>query len=118
MVNRMLRNNIPQSKIVGALDEHGIKVTERNVSNWKTRGGYAKAADRLVSLADLAGGIPAPVVHAKPYVEELVNDGMLEIHFCPDQPNDWNAAAFHPTEKGIAAASEPTQPEATNGNPK
>jgi hypothetical protein len=40
MVNRMLRNNIAHSKIVGALDEHGITVTQRNVSNWKTRGGY------------------------------------------------------------------------------
>src|SRR2546427_916957 len=40
MVNRMLRNNIPYSKIVGALEEHGFRVTERNVSNWKTRGGY------------------------------------------------------------------------------
>ena len=40
MVNRMLRNNIPHSNIVGALDEHNIRVTERNVSNWKTRGGY------------------------------------------------------------------------------
>lgn len=40
MINRMLQNNIPHSKIVGALDEHNIKVTERNVSNWKTRGGY------------------------------------------------------------------------------
>src|SRR6266704_1790991 len=40
MVNRMLNNNIPHSKIVAALDENGITVTERNVSNWKTRGGY------------------------------------------------------------------------------
>jgi hypothetical protein len=40
MVNRMLRNNIPHPKIVDALDEHGITVTQRNVSNWKTRGGY------------------------------------------------------------------------------
>jgi len=40
MVNRMLRNNIPHSRIVGALDEHAIIVTERNISNWKTRGGY------------------------------------------------------------------------------
>src|SRR5438067_172458 len=40
MVNRMLQNNIRFSKIVGALDEHGFRVTERNVSNWKTRGGY------------------------------------------------------------------------------
>jgi hypothetical protein len=40
LVNRMLRNNIPHSRIVGALDEHEIKVTERNISNWKTRGGY------------------------------------------------------------------------------
>jgi hypothetical protein len=40
MINRMLRNNIPHSRIVAALDEHNIKVTERNVSNWKTRGGY------------------------------------------------------------------------------
>jgi len=40
MVNRMLRDHIPYEKIVGALDEHGIQVTERNVSNWKTRGGY------------------------------------------------------------------------------
>jgi hypothetical protein len=40
MVNRMLRNNIPHSKIADALDEHGVTVTQRNVSNWKTRGGY------------------------------------------------------------------------------
>lgn len=40
MINRMLRNNIAHSTIVEALDEHNIKVTERNVSNWKTRGGY------------------------------------------------------------------------------
>jgi hypothetical protein len=40
MVNRMLRNNIPHSQIVEALDELQLKVTERNISNWKTRGGY------------------------------------------------------------------------------
>jgi hypothetical protein len=40
LVNLMLQNNIPNPKIVGALDEHGIRVTARNVSNWKTRGGY------------------------------------------------------------------------------
>jgi len=40
MVNRMLRNNIPYSGIVAALEEHDVHVTERNVSNWKTRGGY------------------------------------------------------------------------------
>ncbi len=40
VVNRMLHNHVPHAKIVGALDELNIKVTERNVSNWKTRGGY------------------------------------------------------------------------------
>jgi hypothetical protein len=40
MVNRMLRNNIPHSQIVEALDELQFTVTERNISNWKTRGGY------------------------------------------------------------------------------
>jgi hypothetical protein len=40
MVNRMLQNNLPYRAIVGALDEIGIRVTPRNVSNWKTRGGY------------------------------------------------------------------------------
>jgi len=40
MLNRMLRNNIPHSQIVDALDELQFKVTERNISNWKTRGGY------------------------------------------------------------------------------
>src|SRR5438093_5810988 len=53
MVNRMLRNNIPYSKIVGALEEHGIRVTERNVSNWKTRGGYREwcaAQDRALEI--------------------------------------------------------------------
>jgi hypothetical protein len=42
MVNRMLRNNISHDKIVDALDEHNMHVTKRNVSNWKTRGGYAE----------------------------------------------------------------------------
>jgi len=40
MVNRMLANNLPYPKIVAALDECGFHVTERNISNWKTRGGY------------------------------------------------------------------------------
>src|SRR5438067_11820917 len=40
LVNRMLYNNIPHRHIVGALDELQIQVTERNISNWKTRGGY------------------------------------------------------------------------------
>ena len=40
MVNQLIFNNIPQDKIVGALEEHGIHVTRRNVSNWKTHGGY------------------------------------------------------------------------------
>jgi hypothetical protein len=40
MVNRMLRNNIPHSKIADALTEHGVTATQRNISNWKTRGGY------------------------------------------------------------------------------
>src|SRR5688572_4376286 len=40
MVNRMLFNNIPPANIVGALEELGYTVTRRNISNWKTRGGY------------------------------------------------------------------------------
>ncbi len=40
MVNRMLRDNVPHSKIAGALAEHGFTVTQRNISNWKTFGGY------------------------------------------------------------------------------
>ena len=40
MVNRMLRDNIPHPEIVEALQEHGIRVKARNISNWKTRGGY------------------------------------------------------------------------------
>ena len=42
MVNRMLFNHLPYATIVAALDEIGIHVTERNVSNWKTRGGYCE----------------------------------------------------------------------------
>src|SRR5688572_14636964 len=40
VVNRMLSNNVPQENIVGALEEIGIQVTQRNISNWKTHGGY------------------------------------------------------------------------------
>ena len=40
LVNRMLFNNIPPKKIVDALNEFSVTVTERNISNWKTRGGY------------------------------------------------------------------------------
>src|SRR6185503_9888524 len=53
MVNRMLRDAVPYQKIVGALDELGIRVTERNVSNWKTRGGYREwclAQDHAAAL--------------------------------------------------------------------
>ena len=45
MVNRMLHNHVPYPKIVAALDELGINVTQRNVSNWKTRGGYKEWCD-------------------------------------------------------------------------
>jgi hypothetical protein len=40
MVNKLLQNNVPHSKIVWALEERGITVTQRNISNWRTRGGY------------------------------------------------------------------------------
>lgn len=40
VVNRMLFQNIPQERIVAALDELGIRVTQCNISNWKTHGGY------------------------------------------------------------------------------
>ena len=40
LVNRMLANNLPHSKIVEALDDCGFHATVRNISNWKTRGGY------------------------------------------------------------------------------
>lgn len=42
MVNLMLRNNQPHHLIAGALDYRGYTVTPRNISNWKTRGGYAE----------------------------------------------------------------------------
>lgn len=53
MVNRMLANNLPHRKIVVALDERGFHVTERNISNWKTRGGYKEwtiAQERALEL--------------------------------------------------------------------
>ncbi len=56
MVNRMLHNHIPYSKIVGALDELQINVTERNISNWKTRGGYKEwcvEQERQINLSRL-----------------------------------------------------------------
>ena len=40
VVNRMLFHHIPQEQIVAALHELGIKVTQSNLSNWKTHGGY------------------------------------------------------------------------------
>ena len=40
LVSRLLQNNVPQEKIVAALDQEGIVVTQRNISNWRTRGGY------------------------------------------------------------------------------
>jgi len=40
MVNKLLQNHIPYSKIVWALEDRGVWVTERNISNWRTRGGY------------------------------------------------------------------------------
>ena len=45
MVNRMLHNNIAYSQIVEALEELQIQATERNISNWKTRGGYKEWCD-------------------------------------------------------------------------
>jgi hypothetical protein len=40
MVNNLLLNNVPYSRIVWALSERRITVTERNISNWRISGGY------------------------------------------------------------------------------
>jgi hypothetical protein len=40
LVNRMLHNHVPYAHIVEALEACDILVTERNVSNWRCRGGY------------------------------------------------------------------------------
>jgi hypothetical protein len=40
LVNKLLHNPVPYSKIVNALGGRDITVTERNISNWRTRGGY------------------------------------------------------------------------------
>jgi hypothetical protein len=40
LVNKLLHNHVPYVKIVWALSERGITVTQRNISNWRTRGGY------------------------------------------------------------------------------
>ena len=53
MVNRMLFNHIPYAAIVAALADLDIIVTERNISNWKTRGGYKEwcdAQDRALEI--------------------------------------------------------------------
>src|ERR1051326_2366465 len=56
LVNRMLYNNIPYPKIVAALDELEVKATRRNISNWKTRGGYKEwcaEQERQINLSRL-----------------------------------------------------------------
>ena len=40
LVNKLIHNHVPYSKIVDALAQRDITVTERNISNWRTRGGY------------------------------------------------------------------------------
>jgi hypothetical protein len=40
LVNKLLHNHVAYSKIVDALAQRNITVTERNISNWRTRGGY------------------------------------------------------------------------------
>ena len=42
MVCRMLTGHIPYKRIVEACDNLGYELTERNVSNWVTHGGYAE----------------------------------------------------------------------------
>jgi hypothetical protein len=39
-VCRMLQDAVPYENIVDFLEDLGVEVTERNISNWKTRGGY------------------------------------------------------------------------------
>ena len=42
MVCRMISKGVPYKKIAEALAELGFEVTERNISNWVTHGGYAE----------------------------------------------------------------------------
>jgi hypothetical protein len=49
----MLFHHIPQEHIVEALEEIGIKITQSNLSNWKTHGGYREwclAQDYAIQL--------------------------------------------------------------------
>src|SRR5439155_6690489 len=54
LVNKLLHNHVPYSKIVWALGERGITVTERNLSNWRTRGGYREWYDEQENQLRLA----------------------------------------------------------------
>lgn len=42
MVSRMIYDGVPYIRILAALEELEIFVTARNISNWKTRGGYGE----------------------------------------------------------------------------
>ncbi len=42
MVCRMIAASVPYKKIAEAIDQLGFPVTERNISNWVTHGGYAE----------------------------------------------------------------------------
>jgi hypothetical protein len=42
MVCRMISKSVPYKRIAEALAELGFEVTERNISNWVTHGGYAE----------------------------------------------------------------------------
>jgi hypothetical protein len=41
------------------------------------------------------------VLHAKPFAEELISDGLLVIRFRDGQPDDWHAAVFYLSAQGV-----------------
>lgn len=51
MVSRMIYDGVPYLRIVAALEELEIFVTPRNISNWKTGGGYREwRAEQTLAL--------------------------------------------------------------------
>ncbi|HWX20402.1 MAG TPA: hypothetical protein VN578_10930 [Candidatus Binatia bacterium] len=76
MVSRMIYDGIRYETIRDALDEHDIRVTVRNISNWKTHGGYDEYRQEQAQLLQLRLEQDALTDFLRPDPNELPEVGL------------------------------------------
>ncbi|HEV2211220.1 MAG TPA: hypothetical protein VG167_20855 [Verrucomicrobiae bacterium] len=95
MVSRMIYDGVPYLRIVAALEELEIFVTPRNISNWKTGGGYRewRAEQTLALETRLFRPSPPPSPSGSSSPIPSANSSRTPPNFAPSPPSSFISTA-------------------------